>query len=169
MCAPRPNSSPTSPARSCRFPNGWIWRNESMRRSTMIRTLPASSSRAAPTRWKKRRIFPHLTVRSDKPVVVVGSMRNPGTLGYEGAANLLEGFRVAAEPHSFSVFFRDEEHNRQNLTLHSWKIFLACFLRHPMHILANVILFLKPQKFLSGVRLLEDDSQGRILRLLRQR
>jgi L-asparaginase len=42
--------------------------------------------------------FLHLTVRSDKPVVVVGSMRNPSTLGYEGAANLLEGFRVAAEP-----------------------------------------------------------------------
>jgi L-asparaginase len=33
-------------------------------------------------------------------VVVVGSMRNPSTLGYEGAANLLEGFRVASEPAS---------------------------------------------------------------------
>ena len=44
--------------------------------------------------------FLNLTVRSDKPVVVVGSMRNPSTLGYEGAANLLEGFRVAAEPAS---------------------------------------------------------------------
>lgn len=42
--------------------------------------------------------FLHLTVRTDKPVVIVGSMRNPSTLGYEGAANLLEGFRVAAEP-----------------------------------------------------------------------
>jgi len=40
--------------------------------------------------------FLNLTVLSDKPVVVVGSMRNPSTLGYEGAANLLEGFRVAA-------------------------------------------------------------------------
>ena len=40
--------------------------------------------------------FLNLTVKSDKPVVVVGSMRNPSTLGYEGAANLLEGFRVAA-------------------------------------------------------------------------
>jgi L-asparaginase len=29
---------------------------------------------------------------------VVGSMRNPSTLGYEGAANLLEGIRVAADP-----------------------------------------------------------------------
>src|SRR5207344_3314508 len=42
--------------------------------------------------------FLDLTVTSDKPVVVVGSMRNPSTLGYEGAANLLEGFRVAASP-----------------------------------------------------------------------
>jgi L-asparaginase len=42
--------------------------------------------------------FLNLTVRSTKPVVVVGSMRNPSTLGYEGAANLLEGFRVAASP-----------------------------------------------------------------------
>jgi L-asparaginase len=40
--------------------------------------------------------FLNLTVRSERPVVVVGSMRNPSTLGYEGAANLLGGFRVAA-------------------------------------------------------------------------
>jgi L-asparaginase len=39
--------------------------------------------------------FLNLTVHAEKPVVVVGSMRNPSTLGYEGAANLLEGFRVA--------------------------------------------------------------------------
>lgn len=44
--------------------------------------------------------FLNLTVRSDKPVVLVGSMRNPSTLGYEGAANLLEGFRTAADAHS---------------------------------------------------------------------
>ena len=44
--------------------------------------------------------FLNLTVRTDRPVVVVGSMRNPSTLGYEGAANLLEAFRVAAEPAS---------------------------------------------------------------------
>src|SRR5207247_2618974 len=42
--------------------------------------------------------FLDLTVQSDKPVVVVGSMRNPSTVGYEGAANLLEAFRVAAAP-----------------------------------------------------------------------
>jgi L-asparaginase len=44
--------------------------------------------------------FLDLTVRSDKPVVVVGSMRNPSTLGYEGAANLLDAYRVAADPAS---------------------------------------------------------------------
>jgi L-asparaginase len=42
--------------------------------------------------------FLHLTVRDSRPVVVVGSMRSPSTLGYEGPANLLEGVRVAADP-----------------------------------------------------------------------
>lgn len=41
--------------------------------------------------------FLNLTVRSPKPVVVVGSMRNHDTIGYEGPANLLAGFRVAAD------------------------------------------------------------------------
>ncbi len=41
--------------------------------------------------------FLHLTVRDERPVVVVGSMRNPSTVGYEGAANLLEAIRVAAD------------------------------------------------------------------------
>ncbi|HXG55607.1 MAG TPA: asparaginase, partial [Vicinamibacterales bacterium] len=44
--------------------------------------------------------FLNLTVRDERPVVVVGSMRNPSTIGYEGAANLVEGFRVAADPAS---------------------------------------------------------------------
>ena len=44
--------------------------------------------------------FLNLTVRDRRPVVLVGSMRNPSTLGYEGAANLLAGFRVAADPAS---------------------------------------------------------------------
>jgi L-asparaginase len=42
--------------------------------------------------------FLQLTVRDPRPVVVVGSMRNPSAVGYEGAANLLEAFRVAAAP-----------------------------------------------------------------------
>ena len=44
--------------------------------------------------------FLHLTVRSDRTVVVVGSMRRPETPGYEGGANLLAAFRVAADPES---------------------------------------------------------------------
>ena len=41
--------------------------------------------------------FLHLTVRSDRPVVVVGAMRPPQNLGSDGSANLLQAFRVAAE------------------------------------------------------------------------
>jgi L-asparaginase len=44
--------------------------------------------------------FLNLTVKSDRPVVVVGSMRNPSAIGYEGSANLLEAVRVAADPAS---------------------------------------------------------------------
>lgn len=42
--------------------------------------------------------FLNLTVRSERPVVVVGAMRPPGSIGYDGAANLQQGLRVAAEP-----------------------------------------------------------------------
>ena len=44
--------------------------------------------------------FLHLTVRDARPVVVVGSMRSPSQTGYEGVANLEDGFRVAADPAS---------------------------------------------------------------------
>src|SRR3954466_9863138 len=40
--------------------------------------------------------FLHLTVHDMRPVVVVGAMRNPDTLGYEGPANLRAAIRVAA-------------------------------------------------------------------------
>jgi L-asparaginase len=40
--------------------------------------------------------FLHLTVRTTKPVVLVGAMRSAGSPGYEGPANLLDAFRVAA-------------------------------------------------------------------------
>ncbi len=42
--------------------------------------------------------FLNLTVRSDRPVVVVGAMRTPDDVGYDGAANLLHAVRVAAAP-----------------------------------------------------------------------
>jgi L-asparaginase len=64
--------------------------------------------------------FLHLTVRDERPVAVVGSMRNPSTLGYEGAANLLEGFRVAAEPASRGkgvlVVLNDEINSAREVT-----------------------------------------------------
>lgn len=64
--------------------------------------------------------FLNLTVRTDKPVVVVGSMRNPSTIGYEGAANLLEGYRVAADPASRGkgvlVVLNDEINSAREVT-----------------------------------------------------
>ncbi|MCA1586512.1 MAG: asparaginase [Acidobacteria bacterium] len=64
--------------------------------------------------------FLHLTVRDPRPVVVVGSMRNPSTLGYEGAANLLEGIRVAAEPaargQGVLVVLNDEINSARDVT-----------------------------------------------------
>jgi L-asparaginase len=64
--------------------------------------------------------FLDLTVRSDKPVVVVGSMRNPSTIGYEGAANLLEGVRVAADPQARGkgvlVVLNDEINTARDVT-----------------------------------------------------
>jgi len=64
--------------------------------------------------------FLHLTVRDPRPVVVVGSMRNPSTVGYEGAANLLEGVRVAADAQSRSkgvlVVLNDEINSARNVT-----------------------------------------------------
>lgn len=64
--------------------------------------------------------FLHLTVRDPRPVVVVGSMRNPSTVGYEGAANLLQGVRVAADPLSRNkgtlVVLNDEINSARNVT-----------------------------------------------------
>jgi L-asparaginase/Glu-tRNA(Gln) amidotransferase subunit D len=64
--------------------------------------------------------FLTLTVRDTRPVVVVGSMRNPSTLGYEGAANLLEGFRVAADPQARDkgvlVVLNDEINSAREVT-----------------------------------------------------
>ena len=64
--------------------------------------------------------FLHLTVRSDRPVVVVGAMRPPQALGYDGAANLLQAFRVAAEPAAIGrgvlVVLNNEIHSAREVT-----------------------------------------------------
>lgn len=64
--------------------------------------------------------FLHLTVRDERPVVVVGSMRNPSTLGYEGAANLEDAFRTAGDPMSRGmgtvVVLNDEINSAREVT-----------------------------------------------------
>ena len=64
--------------------------------------------------------FLHLTIRDTRPVVVVGAMRNPSTLGYEGAANLLDGVRVAADPNARNqgvlVVLNDEINSARDVT-----------------------------------------------------
>ena len=64
--------------------------------------------------------FLHLTVRDPRPVVVVGSMRNPSTVGYEGAANLLEGVRVAGDKQARDkgvlVVLNDEINSARHVT-----------------------------------------------------
>jgi L-asparaginase len=71
--------------------------------------------------------FLHLTIHSDKPVVVVGSMRSPDALGYEGAANLLDAYRVAAEPASRGkgvlVVLNDEINSAREVTkTDAWRV-----------------------------------------------
>ena len=64
--------------------------------------------------------FLHLTVRDDRPVAVVGAMRPPETPGYDGAANLLQGFRVAGDPASRGrgvlVVLNDEINSAREVT-----------------------------------------------------
>jgi L-asparaginase len=64
--------------------------------------------------------FLHLTVKTLKPVVVVGAMRNAGAPGYEGPANLLDAFRVAASSDSRGkgvlVVLNDEINSAREVT-----------------------------------------------------
>ena len=64
--------------------------------------------------------FLHLTVRDRRPVVVTGSMRNPSQTGYEGQANLLAAFRVAADPDAAGrgvlVVLNDEINGARDVT-----------------------------------------------------
>lgn len=64
--------------------------------------------------------FLHLTVSDERPVVLVGSMRNPSTLGYEGPANLMAAVRVAADPSARGkgalVVLNDEINSARDVT-----------------------------------------------------
>src|ERR1700736_2045863 len=64
--------------------------------------------------------FLPLTVKTNKPVVVVGAMRSAGAPGYEGPANLLDAFRVAAAAESRGkgvlVVLNDEINSAREVT-----------------------------------------------------
>jgi L-asparaginase len=64
--------------------------------------------------------FLHLTVKTNKPVVLVGAMRSAGAPGYEGPANLLDAFRVAATAESRGkgvlVVLNDEINSAREVT-----------------------------------------------------
>lgn len=97
--------------------------------------------------------FLHLTVRDERPCVVVGAMRNPSTLGYEGAANLEEAFLVAAEPASRGmgglVVLNNEINSGREVTKTDAKL-LNTFSSHDYGVLGSVYdrvqYFRKPVK-----------------------
>ncbi len=64
--------------------------------------------------------FLHLTVKRDRPLVVVGSMRPASALSADGYLNLLNGVRVAAEPQSRGmgvlVVLNDTIHSARDVT-----------------------------------------------------
>jgi L-asparaginase len=99
------------------------WLELSRRINTIFRDDPAMAGvvvTGGTDTLEELAYFLNLTVRDERPVVVVGSMRNPSTLGYEGAANLLEGFRVAADPASRGrgtlVVLNDEINSAREVT-----------------------------------------------------
>ena len=63
--------------------------------------------------------FLHLTIRTERPLVIVGSMRRPEAPGYDGTANLLAAVRVAADPQSRGrgalVVLNDEIHSARDV------------------------------------------------------
>jgi L-asparaginase len=97
--------------------------------------------------------FLHLTVRDERPCVVVGAMRNPSTLGYEGAANLEEAFIVAADPASRGmgglVVLNNEINSGREVTKTDAKL-LNTFSSHDYGVLGTVYdrvqYFRKPLK-----------------------
>jgi L-asparaginase len=63
--------------------------------------------------------FLHLTVDDERPVVMVGSMRNASAVSADGPANLLSGVRVAASPDAHGrgtlVVLNDEIHSARDV------------------------------------------------------
>ena len=80
----------------------------------------ASSSRTAPTPWKRQHIFLNLIVKSDKPVVLVGSMRPSTAVSADGPLNLYNAVAVAGDPNAKGrgvlVVMNDWIHGAHSLT-----------------------------------------------------
>jgi len=79
------------------------WLKLSRRLNEIMRNDPAAAGLVVTSgtdTLEELAYFLHLTVRTDRPVVIVGAMRRPGVTGYEGQANLLDAVRVAADPQS---------------------------------------------------------------------
>ena len=97
--------------------------------------------------------FLHLTVRDERPCVVVGSMRNPSTLGYEGSANLEDAFIVAGDPASKGlgglVVLNDEINSSREVTKTDSRL-LSTFSSRDYGILGTV--FDRPQYFRKPIR-----------------
>ncbi len=77
------------------------WLDLSRRITSLLRDDPALAGivvTSGTDTLEELAYFLHLTVRDRRPVVVTGSMRTPDHVGYDGAANLLAAFRVAAAP-----------------------------------------------------------------------
>jgi L-asparaginase type II len=77
------------------------WLQLSRRISELFRTRPELSGIVVThgtSRLEETAFFLHLTIRSDKPVVVVGAQRPPTGISPDGPINLLAAIRLAASP-----------------------------------------------------------------------
>lgn len=85
--------------------------------------------------------FLNLTVKTDRPIVVVGAMRMPNAPGYDGASNLLDGFRVASSPASVNrgvlVVMNNQIHSARDVTKSHAQL-LDAFKSSPRGILGTV-------------------------------
>ncbi len=85
--------------------------------------------------------FLNLTVKTNRPIVVVGAMRMPNSPGYDGASNLLDSFRVASSPASIDrgvlVVMNNQIHSARDVTKSHAQL-LDAFKSSPRGILGTV-------------------------------
>lgn len=94
------------------------WRRLSLRVSDVFRERPDLCGiivTHGTDTMEETAFFLHLTVDDERPVVLTGAMRPPGSEGADGPANLLDAIRVAMTPDSRSrgtlVVLNDEIHS----------------------------------------------------------